>query len=271
MNINRSDIVLELGSGHNPYYRSDILLDKYIEDKTERGGSIVINRPFVVGDARSLPFQNKSIDYVVCRHILEHMEDPHGFVKELERVGKRGYIETPSAVSEEIYGWPFHKWKVSRDETGILMESKEREIINPLLHPIFHKKHAEDSRYFRFYENNLDLFLMMFEWDGKVPLQVNQKENEISFAASQRDTDYVSVLKNLPLPSAKQRVFHGSLKGLKKVLHGERRFNLLDLVACPDCNGQKLDVTGKGLLCPTCETKYDVVGEIPILLPKENH
>ena len=37
MNINRSDIVLELGSGHNPYYRSDILLDKYIEDRTERG------------------------------------------------------------------------------------------------------------------------------------------------------------------------------------------------------------------------------------------
>ena len=199
------------------------------------------------------------------------MEDPHSFTKELERVGKRGYIETPSAVSEEIYGWPFHKWKVSRDETGILMESKEREIVNPLLHPIFHKKHAEDGRYFRFYENNLDLFLMMFEWNDKIPLQVNRTEDEITFAASQRDTDYVSVLKNRPLPSAKQKIFHGSLRRLKKVLHGERKFNLLDLVACPDCKGQKLDVTGNGLLCPVCETRYDMVDGIPILLSAENH
>ena len=270
MTIKRSDIVLELGSGHNPYYRSDILLDKYIADKTERGGSIVINRPFVVADACALPFQNKSIDYVVCRHILEHMEDPSGFAKELERVGKRGYIETPSIISEEIYGWPFHKWKVSRDETKILMESKEREIVNPLLHPVFHKKHVEDGHYYRFYESNLDLFLMCFEWDDKIPLQVNRKEHEIFFSASERDTDYVSVLKNRPLLSAKQKFFHGTLKALRKVLHGDRKFKLLDLVACPNCKGQELDVIGEGLLCPVCKTKYDIVDGIPILLPKED-
>ena len=35
-----NDLVLDVGSGHNPNPRSDILCDRYIEDDTERGGSI---------------------------------------------------------------------------------------------------------------------------------------------------------------------------------------------------------------------------------------
>jgi len=40
MNIGSKDIVLEIGSGHNPDPRSDILCDKYLEDNTQRRGGI---------------------------------------------------------------------------------------------------------------------------------------------------------------------------------------------------------------------------------------
>lgn len=40
MAIGSKDIVLEIGGGHNPDPRSDILCDKYLEDNTQRGGGL---------------------------------------------------------------------------------------------------------------------------------------------------------------------------------------------------------------------------------------
>ena len=37
MNIGPNDLVLDVGSGHNPNPRSDVLCDRYIDDDTERG------------------------------------------------------------------------------------------------------------------------------------------------------------------------------------------------------------------------------------------
>ena len=44
MKIGPDDLVLDVGSGHNPNPRSDILCDRYIEDNTERGGAIRVDR-----------------------------------------------------------------------------------------------------------------------------------------------------------------------------------------------------------------------------------
>ena len=41
MNIRPNDFVLEIGSGHNPKARSDVLCDKFIGDDEQRGGAIV--------------------------------------------------------------------------------------------------------------------------------------------------------------------------------------------------------------------------------------
>ena len=36
LSIKRKDMVLEIGSGHNPMYRSDVIADKYTQDNTHR-------------------------------------------------------------------------------------------------------------------------------------------------------------------------------------------------------------------------------------------
>ena len=84
--------VLDVGSGHNPNPRSDVLCDRYVDDDTERGGAIRVDRPLIVGDGHNLPFKDKAFDYVIASHIIEHMDDPARFCSELMRVSKRGFI-----------------------------------------------------------------------------------------------------------------------------------------------------------------------------------
>ena len=36
LNICKHDRVLEIGSGHNPLYRSNVIVDKYIDNNTHR-------------------------------------------------------------------------------------------------------------------------------------------------------------------------------------------------------------------------------------------
>ena len=44
---------------------------------------------------QKLPFKDKEFDYVICAHVIEHVNDPIMFKSEIERIGKAGYIELP--------------------------------------------------------------------------------------------------------------------------------------------------------------------------------
>ena len=70
MNIRPTDFVLEIGSGHNPKARSDVLCDKFIDDDLQRGGGIVTDRSMIEADGQYLPFVDSSFDYVICSHVL---------------------------------------------------------------------------------------------------------------------------------------------------------------------------------------------------------
>jgi SAM-dependent methyltransferase len=103
--------VLEIGPGHNPWFRSDVLCEKFLNDNTERSGDLVRDgRPLVNADACNMPFDNKSFDFVFCSHVMEHVEDLEGFLKEIQRVGKAGYLETPNYLFEQTVGTTTHKW-----------------------------------------------------------------------------------------------------------------------------------------------------------------
>lgn len=107
--------VLDVGSGHNPHPKANVLLDKHLKDDTERSGKPLKadkERVFVEGDAESMPFGNKEFDYIIASHIAEHVDNPEKFCKELIRVGKRGYIETPSKFAEILFDEPYHRWYV---------------------------------------------------------------------------------------------------------------------------------------------------------------
>jgi hypothetical protein len=116
--------VLEIGSGHNPWFRSNVLCDRYLNDSTERSGQLVIDRPLVQGDATRLPFRDKAFDFVFCSHVAEHIDDIGSFLQELQRVGQAGYIETPNYLFEQSIGTTTHCWALWVEDGVLQVEKK---------------------------------------------------------------------------------------------------------------------------------------------------
>ncbi len=121
--------ILDVGSGHHPHEDATHLVDLLPEDDSERGKPIkILGRPLVLATVESLPFKDKSFDYVYACHVLEHTQSPEAACKELMRIGRSGYIETPSPFYEQGYnyprpdrGWSFHRWFVYLDESDTLI------------------------------------------------------------------------------------------------------------------------------------------------------
>ena len=67
---------------------------------------------FLKGSAYSLPFQNNSLDLIVCSEVLEHLHQYNDAVKEIHRVLKPGgkfYASVPASWPEKIC------WALSKD------------------------------------------------------------------------------------------------------------------------------------------------------------
>ena len=172
LNPPATGLVLEIGSGDNPNPRSNILVDRFIGDNTERGGDIVIDRPLVVADAHHLPFRTGAFAYIICSHILEHMDDPPQFVRELVRVGKAGYIGSPSEIAERLFHWSFHRWYVNLVGDTLILHPKEQE--EPF-GELFDYLYEYNPAYYFFQRSMVDLFWTEIEWQGNIKLQMTDQ------------------------------------------------------------------------------------------------
>lgn len=128
LTIHRGDRVLEIGPGHNPFYRADVVLEKFIDTNYHRCGDVKVydHQVFYHADGGNLPFKDKEFDYIYCSNVLEHVEDPVAFLKELSRVGKRGYIETPSIIGESFFPKESHKWCIADIDGQLVLYEKSR-------------------------------------------------------------------------------------------------------------------------------------------------
>lgn len=120
--------VLDVGSGHRPNRRANVLIDNELDETEHRSGkkaSVPSDKKMVVGDALHMPFANKEFDFVIASHIAEHIDDPEQFCKEQMRVGKRGYIETPGPFDEFFLNEPFHKWIVTQKGNTLIFKEKK--------------------------------------------------------------------------------------------------------------------------------------------------
>lgn len=114
-------LVLDVGSGDKPSWRADVLLDRYLDDghagQRSGTGRTRVVRPLFDADATEMPFATGAFDYVICSHVLEHVPDPAGVVRELTRVARAGYIEVPEASAAKIVDFPSHLWWCRLDES----------------------------------------------------------------------------------------------------------------------------------------------------------
>lgn len=117
--------VLDLGSGHNPHPRADVLVDRSLLEDAERSGRRAVlpfDKPFVVADACAMPFKDNAFDFVICSHVAEHIEAVDSFCSELNRVTQKGYLETPSKFAEVLRHPSYHRWYVSNWRGALVFE-----------------------------------------------------------------------------------------------------------------------------------------------------
>lgn len=121
--------VLDVGPNHAPFARATVLADML--PRVVPGPQEFIQCE--VG-AERLPFPDKHFDFVYCRHAVEDMTDPFPAIREIERVGKAGYIETPSPLAELCRGvdgdgppwrgYNHHHWLVWEHDGALRLVTK---------------------------------------------------------------------------------------------------------------------------------------------------
>jgi hypothetical protein len=136
-------LVMDIGSGHNPHPRAEVLVDRELGASQHRGGvaaTIPEGKTVVIADASvGLPFKDKSVDFLIASHIAEHVESPVIFIQELTRISHRGYIETPGLLSDALLNEQFHPWRVYRSGKKLVFRRKRKtKPLSSLFYRIFY-------------------------------------------------------------------------------------------------------------------------------------
>ncbi len=124
--------VIDLGCGAKSGCEyADVLVDH--DDHTDN----YPNKKFVKHELNSYPypFKDKEFDYCFASHILEHIHEPVKFLNEIVRISKRGYIEVPSPLFDNLvssfdpreeFG---HKWWISFSDAKFTLQFRRRQNI----------------------------------------------------------------------------------------------------------------------------------------------
>lgn len=151
--IGPNDRVLDVGGGMQPLLRADAVIDIVpFEQRGRQGGYIgegeahFTKGSWVVtdfSDHQRFPFRDKEFDFVFCSHTLEDIADPFWVCMEMQRVGRRGYIETPSREAESTRGIA-GKWRINKDYFAgyyhhrWFVEVKDGELVFTAKYPFIH-------------------------------------------------------------------------------------------------------------------------------------
>jgi len=96
------------------------------------------NKKFVLIKDKTLPFSNNQFDFVYASHVIEHVEDVSFFISELKRISRKGYIELPSMLEDNIVlstnSTDDHKWMFKFDDVKkILLVENKKQLIEPFI------------------------------------------------------------------------------------------------------------------------------------------
>ena len=122
--------ILDIGCGYSANEFANTICDvqdlsKFYKDKN-----------FIKLENKQLPFKDNEFDFVIASHVLEHVEDFKFFISELERVSKKGYIELPTKLEDNLVfeNKNDHLWHMDFDDVNSkLLISNKLQYIEPIL------------------------------------------------------------------------------------------------------------------------------------------
>lgn len=188
VNYHPKGLVLEIACGKNPAPDTDVALEpskNCIEDLKKNWPGLAIE-----GNALNLPFKDKSFDYVINMHLLEHFEEAEilKFCSEVKRVASRGYIEVPSIYWELLHNCdkefqePTDKFDIHHKQycfyyEGILYFIKKHDdsnIEHKILRTLFRNIISPAV-----VGKNIDLFMIGLEWNNEIPISFHSSLEEL--------------------------------------------------------------------------------------------
>ena len=122
--------ILDIGCGYNANKFAKVVCD--IQDLSNH----YQDKEFIRLTEKKLPFKDKEFDFVVASHVIEHVDDVDFFIKELERVSRKGYIELPTKLEDNLVfeNKKDHLWHMDFDDVeNKLIISKKVQYFEPVL------------------------------------------------------------------------------------------------------------------------------------------
>ena len=155
--LNPSWNILDIGCGYGANKYAKVICD--VQDLSK----YYLNKKFVKLIEKKLPFKDHEFDFVIASHVMEHVEDVEYFIKELERISKKGYIELPTKLEDNLVfeNKKDHLWHMDFDDVEHkLLITKKIQYIEPILsvasikrlNKIFRKSFVLEL----IWENNID-------------------------------------------------------------------------------------------------------------------
>ena len=144
--------ILDIGCGYTAHPKATIICD--IQNLTD------------YYPEKKLPFKDNQFDFVISSHVIEHVEDVSFFISELERISKKGYIELPTKLEDNLVfeNKTDHLWHMDFDDVNNkLIITKKNQIFEPILTVSSIQKLHKDFR------KSLVLELM---WQDKIDYQI---------------------------------------------------------------------------------------------------
>ena len=127
---NKNWKTLDIGCGYTANENANVIAD--VQDLSD----FYKERNFIKINEKKLPFKDKEFDFVIASHVIEHVNDFQYFIKELERISNKGYIELPSRLGDNLVYENKNdhvSWFIFDDVNNQLIGSKRNQLIDPFI------------------------------------------------------------------------------------------------------------------------------------------
>jgi ubiquinone/menaquinone biosynthesis C-methylase UbiE len=128
-------------------------------------------------DGNKFPIDDQEFDYVICSHVIEHIQDVNQFLSEMFRVASNGYIEYPTIFYEYLYNFKMHLNFIKFNGKTLMYCRKEKTNLSQFLPVQSQFLHTFEMNYTCLVNQLQEFMFEGFEWetifDFKETLYIN--------------------------------------------------------------------------------------------------